>query len=105
MRKRVVYLPWALGVQGFLADWASHHPPEKTTAEVITHGHFDHIFERFSWPLPALDSLHSCLVQPLVAGTAHTNPLWQGQVRTISVPTSSLETSLRRFRQTQGMDK
>lgn len=29
MRKRVVYLPWALGVQGFLADWASHHPPEK----------------------------------------------------------------------------
>lgn len=48
MRKRVVYSPWALGVQGVLAGWASHHPPEKITGEVFTHEHFDHIFEWFS---------------------------------------------------------
>lgn len=28
-----VYLPWDLEVQEVLAGWASHHPPEETTAE------------------------------------------------------------------------
>lgn len=68
------YLPWTLGVQGVLAGWASHHPPVEITteAEGIPHGHVGHTFEWSIWLLPVLDSLHTCLVQALVAIVSHT---------------------------------
>lgn len=52
-----VYLPWALGVQGVLAGWVSHHPPKEITAEAegIPHGHVGHTFVWSSWPLPVLE--------------------------------------------------
>jgi hypothetical protein len=39
------YLPWALGVQGALAGWVSHHPPGEriVKATATTHEHLGHI--------------------------------------------------------------
>lgn len=67
-----IYLPWALGVQGVLAGWVSHHPPEEITAEAegIPHGQAGYTFEWSSWPLPALE----LLVQALVTIIPHTEP-------------------------------
>lgn len=98
------YLPWALGVQGVLAGWPSHHPPVEITAEAdgIPHGHVGHTFEWSSWLLLVLDPPHTCLVQVLVTIIPHTQPSKAGSE---SDPPQSLQqprASFGGFLQTQG---